>query len=105
MIKYRVSGTGIHAIKLVECKTKPKKVTGVTWFESLEDAKNQVLENRRDLLNELFAEKQRLLKRIEITDSNIAILQKPIDLNVITDSYLRQVNDEIKELHDKTQVF
>ncbi len=38
MKKYRVNGTGVHTIKLVECETKPKKAKGVMWFDSLEDA-------------------------------------------------------------------
>lgn len=103
MKKYKVSGTGVHAIKLVECETKPKKTKGVTWFESLEDAKAQLLENRLGALNELLTEKQRLLNQLEITDNHIAILSKPIDLDAITDDFLQQSNDKMKELHDKIQ--
>ena len=105
MKKYRVSGTGVHAIKLVECTEKAKKEKGVTWFESLKDAKEQVLKNNQTVLNELIAEKQRLIGRLKITNDNIKIMQKPINLDVVTDDYLRQVNIKMKELYDKECIF
>ena len=101
MKKYRVSGTGVHAIKLVECASKQKKVTGVIWFDLLEDAKSQVLQNRQDMVSELMTEKQRLTKRLEITEDNIAIMSKHINLDMITDEYLTLVNRSLDELSDK----
>jgi predicted nucleic acid-binding Zn-ribbon protein len=103
MKKYRVGGTGVHAITLACYKKGQKKIKGVTWFESLEDAKNQVLENKTDEINRLTEEKKQAKYRLMTIENRIAIMSKPLNLDVITDDYLTQVNSRLEELNDKIQ--
>lgn len=103
-MKYRVSGTGVHSIKLVEFhKSGKRKESGVFWFNDLPSAKHQVLENQRLEVARLIAEKKQALKRLEIINENIEIMSKPLNLDMITDDYLIRVNKRMDELNDKIQ--
>lgn len=101
MKKYSVSGTGIHSIKLVECESKPKKVKGVLWFDTLIAAKLQVLKNQSAEIARLTEEKKQAIRRLELIDEHIAIMSKTVELDIITDDYLISANSRTKELNDK----
>ena len=103
MKKYRVSGTGIHAIKLAYHKTGQRKVKDVTWFKSLEDAKEQVLKNQAAEIKRLKEERKLVVLRLETIERHIAIISRPVDLDVITDDYLMKVNARMEELNDRIQ--
>ena len=101
MKKYRVSGTGVHAIKLVECALNPKKVTGVTWLESLKEAKVQVLKNQVVEIDRLLEEKKMAVRRLNTIEAYIATVSKPLSLDLITDDYLIGINRSLDELSDQ----
>jgi hypothetical protein len=102
MKKYRVRGTGIHAIKLF--LTEKEKKTKDTWyFDDLNEAKQQVLKNQQAEIARLLAEKEQAQKRVDIINEHIFIMTKPLDLSVVTDDYLIGVNNMLAELNAKIE--
>jgi hypothetical protein len=101
MKKYSVSGAGVHSIKLVECASKPKKAKGVLWFDTLLDAKEQVLKNQSAEIDRLLEEERQAIRRMNIIREHITIMKKPINLDIVTDDYLISANNRMKELNDK----
>jgi len=71
------------------------------WFDSLEDAKAQVLTNQAAEIDRLLKEKQLAIHRLQLIEEHIAIMSKPVDLDVITDDFLMRANARLKELNDK----
>jgi len=103
MMKYRVSGTGIHSITLAFHKSGKRKEKIVFWFDDLPSAKQQVLDNQKAEVARLIAEKEQVLKRLELINEHIEIMSKPLNLDVITDDYLIKVNERLAELNEKIQ--
>jgi hypothetical protein len=99
--KYRVSGTGLHAIRLEFAKKGQRKKEGVLWFNDLEQAKAQVLKNRNDAVIELALEKSKTIELLENINKTIVIMSQPLNLDIVTDDYLMEKNKIIEDFNDR----
>jgi len=90
-------------LKLFLCevlKTYPVKIVPLPIVQKT-PPKAQVLTNQAAEIDRLLKEKQLAIHRLQLIEEHIAIMSKPVDLDVITDDFLMRANARLKELNDK----